>query len=167
MRERKRAGQATVEFAISFAIIIMPVTFAIIFTAQLLWVWHSVVDFTRDGARYATTHCWQGSADNVLGYMRTHVPFNIDQDQFQNGQADIVVTYFARDAASGTLTDFACDGDCSTACIPDAVTVTIRNYEFRRFMSFLALPPVALPDFRTSLPMEGAGCDPDQAVCTP
>ncbi len=163
----RRSGQATVEFAVSFAIIIMPVTFAIIFTAQLLWVWHSIVDFTRDGARYATTHCWQGSSENVIGYMRTHVPFMVDQDQFQNGQADIVVQYFARDATSGALTDFSCDGDCSTTCIPDAVTVTIRNYEFRRFMSYLALPPVALPDFRTSLPMEGAGCDPDQAVCTP
>jgi len=156
-----------VEFAITFALIIMPVTFAIIFTAEMLWVWHSMVDYTRDGARYATTHCWEGSGENVITYMRSHVPVNIDQDQFRNGQADIVVSYFARDAASGTLTDFSCDGDCSTTCIPDAVTVSIRNYSFTRFMSYLALPPVALPDFRTSLPMEGAGCDPDQAVCTP
>ena len=30
----------------------------VIFVAEMLWVWHSVVDFTRDGARYAATHCW-------------------------------------------------------------------------------------------------------------
>jgi hypothetical protein len=55
---RNQRGQATVEYAITFAALIMPLTGMIIFTAQLLWIWHSVVDFTRDGARYATTHCW-------------------------------------------------------------------------------------------------------------
>ena len=60
--------------------------------------------------------------------------------------------------------DFSCDGNCSTDCVPDTVTVRIRNYQFPRFMSFLGLPPVPLPDFRTSLPMEGAGCDPEQIV---
>src|SRR5216683_4500576 len=109
-----RRGQATVEFALTFLVVILPLSFAIIFTAQLLWVWHSVVDFTRDGARYATTHCWQGSGDNVISYMRTHVPLMVDQDQFQQGQANIVVQYFSRDPASGTLTDFSCNGgECS------------------------------------------------------
>ena len=65
MRRQRESGQATIEYAITFAGIILPLTFMIIFTAQLLWVWHSVVDFTRDGARYATTHCWQAGKDNV------------------------------------------------------------------------------------------------------
>jgi len=163
-----RRGQATVEFALTFLVVILPLSFAIIFTAQLLWVWHSVVDFTRDGARYATTHCWQGSGDNVISYMRTHVPLMIDQDQFQQGQANIVVQYFSRDPASGTLTDFSCNGgECSADCIPDTVTVSISNYQFLHFMSYLKLPPVGLPDFHTSLPIEGAGCDPDQSLCLP
>lgn len=162
------SGQATVEYALAFTGVILPMMFMIIFTAQLLWVWHSIVDFTRDGARYATTHCWQGSGENVITYMRTHVPLMVDIDQFQNGQADIVVQYFSRDPASGSLTDFSCDGgECSADCIPDAVTVTIRNYQFTRFMSFLGLPPVALPDFHTSLAIEGAGCDPEQGTCLP
>ncbi len=163
----QESGQATVEYAITFAGLLMPLTFMIIFTAQLLWVWHSIVDYTRDGARYATTHCWTGSGGNVISYMRSHVPMMVDVDQFRNGQADISVKYFSRDPDTGSLADFNCDGECSTACVPDAVTVTINSYQFTRFMSFLGLPPVALPDFRTSLPMEGAGCDPEQNACLP
>ena len=48
----RRSGQATLEFALSYAGVILPLTFGIIFTSQLLWIWHSVADFTRDGARY-------------------------------------------------------------------------------------------------------------------
>jgi hypothetical protein len=166
-RRARQSGQATVEYALTFAGIMMPLMFMIIFTAQLLWVWHSIVDYTRDGARYATTHCWQSSSDNVIAYMRTHTPMMVDNDQFQNGQADISVQYFSRDPDTGSLVDFSCDGSCSTDCVPDAVTVSIRNYQFTRFMSFLGLPPVSLPDFRTSLPMEGAGCDPEQNACLP
>jgi hypothetical protein len=165
---RRERGQATIEYVITFAAIIVPLTFGIVFTAQLLWVWHSVVDFTREGARYATTHCWQASRDNVVGHMRTNVPAMVDQDQFQSGQAEIEVQYFARDPETGNLAEFACDGsECSTECIPDAVTVRVRNYEFRRFLSYLGLPPVPLPNFQTSLPMEGAGCDPEQGLCLP
>src|SRR5688500_195901 len=94
--KRREQGQATVEYAVTFAALIMPMTAAIIFTAQLLWIWHSVVDFTRDGARYATTHCWQGAGENVIAYMRTNVPAMIDRDQFQQGTAEIAVEYFSR-----------------------------------------------------------------------
>jgi len=62
--------------------------------------------------------------------------------------ATIVVNYFSVDPTSGQLTDFACSGgDCSTDCVPDAVTVTISNYQFSHFMSYMKLPPVQLPDF--------------------
>jgi hypothetical protein len=169
MRRRSgQGGQATVEYAITFAAIMAPLMFAIIFTAELLWVWHSVVDFTRDGASYAATHCWQGNGGNVQAYMQSHVPLMVDIDQFRNGQATIVVNYFSVDPTSGQLTDFACSGgECSTDCIPDAVTVTISNYQFSHFMSYMKLPPVQLPDFRTSLAIQSAGCDPEQGTCLP
>ena len=57
---RSQSGQTLVEFALAWGSIIVPLTFAIIFTSELLWIWHSVADFTREGARYAATHCWQG-----------------------------------------------------------------------------------------------------------
>ena len=82
---RDRSGQEVVEYAILSAGVIIPMTFAIIFVAEMFWVWHSVVDFTRDGARYAATHCWQADGGNVTNYMTTHVPRMIDMDQFQAG----------------------------------------------------------------------------------
>src|SRR5436309_7109472 len=80
-RTKSRSGQATLEYAILYAGVVLPLTLGIVFAAELLWVWHSVVDFTREGARYATTHCWTANGDNVLTYMRTHVPRMIDLDQ--------------------------------------------------------------------------------------
>lgn len=162
-----RRGQATLEYAILTAGVIVPVTFGLIYAAQLLWIWHSVSDFTRDGARYASTHCWQASGGNVTNYMKTHVPPMVDQDQFQNGTAIIEVDYFSVDPATGALNAFSCDTECSTACIPDTVTVSVGNYEFRGFVGYLGLPPVQMPNFQTSFAIEGAGCDPDQATCLP
>ncbi|MBI1788888.1 MAG: pilus assembly protein [Acidobacteria bacterium] len=167
-RSRGNSGQATVEFALLYAGVIVPLTFALIFTSEMLWIWHSAVEFTRDGARYAATHCWQPGADNVLTYMRTHVPRMMDMDQFQSGAAEITVEYFARDPDTGQLTEFTCDsGECSTNCVPDTVSISITNYEFRRFVNFLGLPPVGIPTFKTSMPIESAGCDPEQGTCLP
>jgi len=165
-----RSGQSSVEYALIYGGLVMPVTFMIVFTAELLWVWHSVVEFTRDGAQYAATHCWQAGGENVINYMRTHVPRMVDQEQFQSGQAEIVVEYFMRDPETGALTEFSCeDAECSTACVPDLVTVRVRNYEFRRFLNYLGLPPVTLPDFRMTVPMESAGClaGEEEVTCTP
>ena len=74
VRRRGESGQTTVEYGILYAGVILPLTFAIIFVAEMLWVWHSVVDFTRDGAQYAATHCWESNGQNVITYMQTHVP---------------------------------------------------------------------------------------------
>ncbi len=168
LRKGRRSGQATMEFALTFVSIIAPMTFGIIFVAQLLWVWHSMVEFTRDGARYATTHCWQADSANVLAYMTSNVPINIDQAQFQEGPAQIVVAYFTVDPDSGALTAFSCDSDCTTGCVPDVVQVSLTNYTYGRFFtSFLKLPGVVMPSWLTSLPMEGAGCDPAAGVCLP
>jgi hypothetical protein len=167
-RGRSECGQTTVEYVIVAAGVLLPLTFALVFTAELLWVWHSVVEFTRDGARYAATHCWMGSGENVMQYMRTHVPPMVDMEQFQNGEAEIEVKYYSRDAESGTLNEFSCEGaECSTLCVPHTLTVRVRNYEFRKFMNYLGLPAVPIPDFQTSQPVESAGCDAEQGTCVP
>ena len=165
---RKKNGQAALEFAIVYSAVILPVTFAIIFTAELLWVWNSVVEFTRNGARYAATHCWQPGSDNVRTYMQQNVPPTIDMNQFQSGEAEIQIQYYSKDPDTGALVEFACEGsECSTECVPDTVTVSVTNYEFRAFMSYLGLPPVTIPNFQTTVPIESLGCDPDQGVCLP
>jgi hypothetical protein len=162
-----RKGAATLEFALAYAGLMLPMTFALIFTSQLLWVWHSVNEFTRLGASYASTHCWQASASNVLDFMRTNIPAMIDQAQFQNGPVQVTVNYFSRDPTTGQLAAFQCDGDCSTGCIPDTVAVAVTGYEYRTFVTSLGLPSVTIPNFQTSVPMEGAGCDPEQGICLP
>ncbi len=169
MRKRRhnQSGAATVEFALTYLGLIIPVTFAIIFTAQLLWVWHSAIEWTREGARYAATHCWQADGSNVTTYMRANVPVNIDQDQFSSGTADIVVSYYARDPLSGSLVDFNCNGDCSTACVPDVVIVAVNGYQFTRFFNYLGMNPIVLPNFTTTVAVEGAGCNPEDGSCSP
>src|SRR5258708_915318 len=165
--QSRASGQSTVEYAILTAGVIIPLTFGIIYLAQILWIWHSATALTRDGALYAATHCWQADGGNVSTYMKSNVPLMIDQDQFKNGTAEIQVNYYSNDPTTGTLTPFSCDTECSTSCIPDTVTVSVQNYQFRNFMSYLGLQPVTMPDFRTSVAVEGAGCDPEQGFCQP
>lgn len=164
---RKRSGQATLEFALLYAGIVLPLTFMTIFVAEMLWVWHSAMELTRDGARYAATHCWQADGTNVTNYMQTHVPRTIDMDQFQNGAAGFQVQYFSRDPDTGALSEFSCQAaECSVDCIPDAVSVSIINYQFTRFAAYMRLPAVTMPNFRTSLAMQSAGCD-ETGNCLP
>lgn len=156
------------EFVISYAGLVLPMTMMIVFTAQLLWVWHSMTDFTRLGARYATTHCWQGAGDNVRTWMQQNTPLTADREQFQQGPAQIEITYLSKNPESGTLEDFACEGgECSAACIPDVVRIRITGYEYRSLFTFLGLPSIGLPDFHTTIPMESAGCSPDSSECLP
>ena len=159
-RPGSRSGQGSLEFALLYGGVVLPLTFMVVFVAEMLWVWHSVADFTRDGARYAATHCWQADTSNVLTYMQSHVPFMVDMDQFIDGSAGILVSYYTKDPTSGDLSDFTCDGaECTVDCTPDAVSVSITNYQFTRFSGFFKLPPVIIPDFRTTAPIGSGGCD--------
>ncbi len=169
MRRQRRSGQATMEFALTYAGVFLPLTIMIIFTGQLLWTWHAVVEMTRAGARYAATHCFQSGGANVVQYMRTNTPVSPDSGAFQGGSAEIAVTYFQRNIETGDLEDFACDGsaDCTRECVPAAVKVAVANYEFRGVQAYFGLPPVTLPDFSTTVPIESAGCGPDSTDCTP
>ncbi|MBM3785364.1 MAG: pilus assembly protein [Acidobacteria bacterium] len=166
-RRARQGGQAASEFVITSAGVVFPLTFMIIFTAQLLWTWHSAVEWTRDGARYAATHCYNGGA-NVRTYMQNNVPVHMDRQEFAGGTAEVQVNYYTRNVETGVLEDFSCEGgDCSTDCVPDAVTVRVTGYEFRHFMSYLGLPPVQMPNFMTSMPIESACCDPLTGECQP
>lgn len=161
-RRENRGGQSTVEFALMYGAVVLPLTFTIIFISQALWIWHSVIDYTRDGANYAATHCWMGDGSNVTSYMMTHVPRMIDMDKFQNGEAGLQVSYFAQDPTTGQLSPYSCatGADCSAGCVPDAVSVSVTAYQFTRGLSaYFRLPPITIPPFATNMPMQSAGCD--------
>lgn len=159
---RRVRGQALIEFALLYAGVILPLTFMIIFVAQMLWIWHGVVDFTRDGARFAATHCYQANGANVIAYMQSHVPAIIDQNRFQTGEVTIAVEYFSLNA-DGTTSTF--NADACAGCLPDAVSVSIPNYQFLRFSGFFRLPPVTMPPFTTNLPMESGGFQDASGAC--
>jgi hypothetical protein len=123
-------------------------------------------NFTRDVARYAVTHCWMSDGSNVTSYIQSNVPAMIDQNQFQTGSAGILVQYYSQNP-DGTLSTFSgCAGSCSPACIPDAISVGITSYQYLRFSSYFKLPPVTIPPFTTTIPMESAGCD-EAGNCLP
>lgn len=166
-RFRRQSGQTVVEFALLYTGVIIPLTFGIIFISQMLWVWHSVVEFTRDGARYAATHCYQSGGPNVITYMQANVPLMVDQNQFRLGGATINVTYYAKDPTTGMLSDFTCATECTPDCSPDVVQISVSDYQFMRFFSFMKLPPISVPPFTTSVPMESIGCDPNLGACVP
>ncbi len=166
-RTRTQSGAVTIEYALAYAAIILPLTFAIVFTSQLLWIWHSVGEWTRDAARYASTHCWQGSGENVQTWMRGNIPAMVDQDQFRGGLVDLSVQYYGKDPDTGQLTQFSCDSECSVQCVPDTVTVAVRGFQYGTFLQYLGLTPIQMPDFQTTVPMESAGCDPEQGICNP
>jgi hypothetical protein len=167
-KPESRAGQASSEFALLYAGVILPLTFMLVFVAEMLWIWHSVVDFTRYGARYASTHCWEadGSASNVIQYMESNVPPMIDMNQFQTGAAGIQVSYFSQNP-DGTSTPFESSSCSGAICVPDTVSVSITNYQFTRFSGFLGLPSVTMPPFTTNVPMESAGYSDASGTCAP
>jgi hypothetical protein len=163
-----RRGQATVEFALIYGLVLLPLTFMIVFGCEMLWVWHSVADWTRFGARYAATHCFQQDGENVKNWMRNNVPLMIDQDKFALGDVAINVEYFSEDSGSGLPEPFTCSSaECSPACVPQTVRITVSNYTYRRMLDVFGLPGVPLPDFRTVSSMQGAGCNPDEQICLP
>jgi hypothetical protein len=120
-------------------------------------------------ANYAATHCWTGGGSNVITYMTTHVPRMIDMERFQSGEAGLQISYFSQDPATGQLTPFVCGSgaDCSASCVPDAVTVSVTSYQFSKGLeTFFRLPPVTIPPFATSMPIQSAGCD-ESGNCLP
>lgn len=168
MRRRGTSGNAVLEFALLYGGVILPLTFMLVFVAEMAWIWHTVVDFTRDGARYAATHCYEadGSASNVLAYMQANVPAMIDQQQFQTGAAGIQVSYFTQNP-DGSLSPFGGSTCTGSFCLPDSVSVGISNYQFTRFSSFFKLPPVTIPPFTTVVPMESGGYVDATGACVP
>lgn len=153
MRRRRSSGQAIAEFAVMYAGVILPLTFMTFFVAEALWIWHGMVEFTRDGARFAATHCYQADTGNVVTYMQTHVPPVIDQAQFGVGGSAAINVQFLD--STGAPFD---NPDCAD-CVPDAVSVSISNYTFGRLAPYLKLPGIPMPPFTTNLPMESAGLD--------
>ena len=164
---RKIQGQASVEMALALVFVILPLTIGLIAFAEAAWTYHALAALTRLGARYAATHCFQDSTgQNVLTWLmdsnNVSVPAFPDRRQIVTGGIQIGVDYWTHDPDQGSI-PVNCPPSCSSACVPDSVTVSIRPggiYQFNRFLTSLRLPTIQVPAFSTTVPME-SGVDPE------
>ena len=164
----KARGQATVEMALALVFGVLPLTLGLIAFSEAAWTYHGLATVTRLGAHYAATHCFQDSSgQNVLSWLtdstNTSVPAFPDRPQLLTGGIQILVQYWTHDPDQGSI-PVICSPDCSSACVPDSVTVSVAAgtpgaYSFNRFLTSLGLPAIQVPAFATTLPME-SGVDP-------
>lgn len=166
MLRRKSRGQANVETALALMVIV-PLTFGLIAFSEVAWTYHALTTLTRQGARYAATHCFQDeSGSNVVSWMQANSPAFPDRPLLLTGGIQVQVNYWAHDLETHQTVPFSCAGGCSPDCVPDSVTVSITGYEFTHFMSFLGLS-LLIPPFSTTVEMESAGSNPETAVSAP
>lgn len=165
---RNSRGQATVEMGLALVVGIVPLTLGLIAFAELAWTYHALATLTRQGARYAGTHCWQDDAgSNVVTWMQANAPAFPDRPQLATGGVQIQVSYWTHDPDTRVSVPFSCAGGCSPECVPDSVTVSISGYQFGHFLGLLGLQPLQVPPFSTTVEMESAGGDPETATSSP
>ena len=148
---------------------LLPLTLGLIAFAQLAWTYHSLVTLTRQGARYASTHCWVDEAgSNVVDWMQANAPPFIDRVRLSDGGAQIQVAYWTNDLTAHETTQFSCAAEsCSPGCAPDAVTVSISGYQFSHLFTTLGLSPLTVPEFATTVDMESVGANQDGGTPEP
>ena len=162
------AGQASVELALILGTVLIPLTLGIVAILEVLWTYHALATLTRQGARYAATHCFQDDAGtNVTDWMKANAPVFIDRPQLQGGEVQILVNYWAHDFANHESVPFSCIAACTPACVPDAVTVSISNYQFRHLLPLVHLEPLTIPAFSTTVEVQNAGGDPETGASSP
>jgi len=163
---RSCRGQATVETALVLVAAILPLTLGLIEFAEIAWTYHALATLTRQGARYAGTHCWQDSGGaNVVNWMKAKAPVFPDRQKLAAGEIQIDVRYWMHNPDTQESTPFMCSSSngCSGECVPDSVTVSISGYEFNHFLTVLGLGPLRVPPFSTTVEMESAGGNQETA----
>ena len=147
---------------------LIPLTLGLLAFAEIAWTYHALVTLTRQGARYAATHCWQDEAgSNVVNWMQANAPPFIDRPQLVSGEVQIQVSYWTHDLTARQSVPFSCGGACTSECVPDSVTVGISGYQFRHLLGVLGLPALEVPSFATTVEVESMGGNPETAVSSP
>jgi hypothetical protein len=167
VRRSPCAGQASVELALVL-IVLVPLTLGLVTVEEIAWTYHALATLTRQGARYAATHCWEDDAgSNVVSWMETNAPPFLDRPQLLTGEVQIQVSYWTHSLETHTSEPFTCAASCTRECVPDSVTVSISGYQFRHLLPVLGLQPLQIPAFSTTLEMESAGGDPETGISAP
>lgn len=150
--KKRQQGLATVEFSI-IGLLMMIVFFAVLEFGRLVWMWNTLSEATRRGARAAVVCPVNDPASANIAV------FNAPDDNSANpvlvglSQANVTVDYLD---SSGTPTTVFAD-------IRD-VRVRITGYTFNLLVPILGAT-LSAPDFVTTLPRESLGIIP--GVATP
>jgi len=154
--------------ALALTFVIVPITLGLIAFTEVAWTYHALAALTRQGARYAATHCWQDSlGSNVVTWIQNNAPAFPDRPQLQGGGIQIDVKYWTHDLDTHQSVPFECGGACSPDCVPDSVTVSVSGYQFNHFFPMLGLDPLQVPPFASTVEIESAGGNPETAASNP
>jgi len=168
MRTRNSRGQALVETALALVFGMIPLTFGLLAFSEVAWTYHALATATRQGARYAATHCFEDeSGSNVVNWIHANAPAFPDRNLLVSGGIQVQVSYWMHDLANHQTVPFSCAGGCNPDCVPDSVTVSITGYEFNHFFPILGLTPLQVPPFSSTVAIESAGGNPETASSTP
>jgi hypothetical protein len=147
---------------------IIPLTLGLFAFAEIGWTYHVLKTLTRQGAQYASTHCWVDTVgSNVVSWMQANAPPFIDRPLLSSGGIQIEVSYWMHDPVTHQSMPFFCAASCSPECVPDSVTVSIRGYQFRHFLPMLGMEPLEVPPFSTTVGIQSAGGDPETGISSP
>ncbi|ROZ76635.1 TadE/TadG family type IV pilus assembly protein [Ramlibacter sp. WS9] len=147
-RRRLQKGATSVEFALVFLIFL---TFVLAVTdfSRMLYTWNAAGEATRAGARYAAVCDDTFNQAAVLARMQNVLP-----------QITTINVLWEDELGNTSCTPATCAG----------VTVTIVGLQYRwisPIAGLAALAPMAMPTFKTYLPREIMGQDPNSSTICP
>jgi Flp pilus assembly protein TadG len=145
MRHGRQAGSALAEMAIVIGLFLM-VLFGVIEIARALYVWNTLTEVTRRGARVAAV-CHPVDHPALIKNVATDILPGL-------GAGNVAVTYYGQDGTAVAATDFMAIR---------YVRVEITGYSHSFMVPYLdrVLTP---PPFQTTLPRESLGVPRDKVV---
>lgn len=154
--KRSQAGLTVVEFAVVGAVFIL-ILLACIEIARLLFVWNTLGEVTRAGARIAAV-CPPGN-EAVIATALLNEPGNAEESDILVGLTadNIVIDYLAADGSTG-----------ATVTTAEYVRVAISDYTISLRIPFVGaeVTEITAPPFTTTIPAESLGYVPETTSYT-
>ena len=140
-------GQALLEFA-AVTLVFFILVFGIIEFGRALWTWNTIVQATREGARYAVVAIPTSGDTEIMKVVAYNDP---------NATASSIPVVPGLTEANVRVRYLNNDGTAAAnKIVADLIEVSVINYRFT-FLDSILGPQIALPPFTTSLPLEGLG----------
>lgn len=151
MRLRRQQGATTVEFAV-VATVLFTVLFGVIEVGRALFVWNTLTEVTRRGARVAAVCPVDHASVARVAVFGDPVGGDSSPILRNLSTANVQVDYLDETGAS-------------TAAYPDIdyVRVSITNYQHRFLIPMLS-QTIAAPPFSTTVPAESLGYIPESGL---